>query len=152
MADPTIFPESSPRFGLPMLWSGQAQKEYFVNEAHALIDSLLHCVIEGKAPSPPINPAEGECWLVDDSPTGAWLGQAGRLALRQGGNWLFAAPRDGLRVHNRSLGQDQRYLGAWIAPQRPLPPSGGLSVDAEARTAIAAILSCLSQAGIISSN
>jgi hypothetical protein len=35
MSDPLTFENSSPRFGLPFLYVGQAQKEFYVNEALA---------------------------------------------------------------------------------------------------------------------
>lgn len=149
MPDPIAFDTLSPRFALPLLWAGQAQKEYFVNEAHAIADALLHCAIEGVASAPPATSVEGENWLVGASPSGAWSGQAGKLACRQAGNWLFVAPRDGMRVLNRASGQEQRFSGSWIAPARPAGPSGGITVDAEARAAIEAILDCLESAGLI---
>ena len=53
----------------------QAQKEFVVNESLARIDALLHCAVEGVAAEPPGEPAEGECWLVADTPSGAWAGR-----------------------------------------------------------------------------
>lgn len=149
MTDPIAFASLSPRFGLPLLYAGQAQKELHVNEAHALTDALLHGIVEGEASTPPVDPAEGQAWLVGGSPDGAWAGHAGKLACRQSGQWLFVAPRDGMRLHSRALDQEIRYLSGWIAPDRPGEPSGGSTIDAEARAAIAAILDSLEQAGIV---
>ncbi|MGH6786105.1 MAG: DUF2793 domain-containing protein [Novosphingobium sp.] len=149
MSDPLAFDPASPRFALPLLYAGQAQKEFYVNQAHALTDALLHCAIEGTANAPPAEPGEGSAWRVGASPTGAWSGQAGKLACRQGGSWLFVAPRDGLRVLDRVTGQDLRYVGTWQNPAAPALPSGGTVVDAEARGAIAAVVACLRAAGLI---
>ena len=148
MTDPLIFDSISPRLGLPFLFAGQAQKEMFVNEAHALIDALLHGVIAGEANTPPTDPIDGECWLVGSAPTGAWDGEAGRIACRQQGNWLYISPRDGMRLLDRDSGQERRYRSGWLAPEAPVAPSGGATVDAEARTAIVALIECLREAGI----
>jgi len=64
MSDPTSFTLTTPRFGLPFLFSGQAQKEVSVNEAHALADMLLHPCIAGELAAPPASPSAGDCWLV----------------------------------------------------------------------------------------
>lgn len=148
MSDPLIFDSASPRFGLPLLFAGQSQKEVFVNEAHALADALLHCAIEGEASSPPPDPEEGEAWLISAVPSGTWTGHAGRLAFRQAGNWLFATPRDGLRVLNRSTGQELRFRGGWQVPEAPAEPSGGSVVDVEARAAIQGLIAALRFTGI----
>ncbi len=148
MSDPLIFDSASPRFGLPLLFAGQAQKELFVNEAHALADALLHCAIEGEAAAPPSEPAEGEAWLVASGASGAWTGQAGRLACRQAGNWLFVTPRDGMRLLDRGTGQEMRFHAGWQAPQPPPEPSGGSVVDSEARAAIQGLIAAMRLAGI----
>lgn len=127
--------------------AAQAQKEAFINEALALTDALLHCAIEGEASAPPAIPVEGTAWLVGPAPTGDWIGQEGRIACRQAGNWLFATPRDGMSVLDRATGQYRRYAGTWRMPDSPLEPSGGSVVDAEAREAIHELLAALREAG-----
>jgi Protein of unknown function (DUF2793) len=148
MSDPLVFDTISPRYGLPLLFAGQAQKEAFVNEAHGLTDALLHCAIEGTAASPPGSPVNGQNWLVGASPTGDWAGQAGKIACRQAGNWLFAMPIDGMRILDKSNGQAKLYRGAWQGPSAPASPSGGATVDAQARAAIDELIAALRQAGI----
>jgi len=148
MTDPA-FASRTPRLDLPLLFAGQAQRELFVNECLARIDGLLHAAIEGVANAPPIEPGEGQCWLVGTAPTGAWTGQAGRLALYQSGHWLFQAARDGMRLLDRSSGVERRFAGEWRMASRPAPPSGGTTIDVEARSALSALIDSLSQAGIL---
>lgn len=148
MSDPISFNSASPRFGLPMLYAGQSQKEFYVNEAHALLDALMHGSIEGVANAPPATPVDGTSWLVDSAPSGAWADQAGMIASRQAGNWLFTAPRDGMRLLNRANGQDMRFAASWQAPARPSSPTGGTTVDSQARVAIIQLLDALTNAGI----
>ncbi|MCZ8325535.1 MAG: DUF2793 domain-containing protein [Sphingomonadaceae bacterium] len=129
--------------------AGQAQRELFVNECLARIDGLLHAAIEGVANAPPAEPGEGQCWLVGTSPTGVWTGQGGRLALYQSGQWLFQPARDGMRLLDRSNGVERRFAGEWRMASRPALPSGGTTVDTEARSALSALIDSLGQAGIL---
>ena len=148
MPDP-LFDSRTARFELPLLFAGQAQKEGFVNETTARIDALLHGAIEAEQAAPPAAPADGQTWLVGAGASGAWLGQTGKIAARQSGNWLFVAPRDGIKLLNRSSGQEMRYSGSWKTATRPTLPSGGTVIDFEARNAITAILAVLTTAGIV---
>lgn len=144
-----LFESRTTRFELPLLFAGQAQKEIFVNELAARLDALLHGAIEAELAVPPISPSNGQAWLVASGASGEWSGKAGQIAARQAGNWLFFVPRDGIRVLNRATGQDIRFKDSWLAAARPATPSGGSTIDSEARTAINAILGSLSAAGII---
>jgi hypothetical protein len=149
MSDPLTFDSTTPRFLLPLLFSGQAQKEFTVNEALVLTDALLHCAVEGEADDPPAIPADGTAWLVGTAPTGEWAGQAGRIACRQLGNWLFVTPRDGLKVLDRSNDQEVRFSGTWRSPGAPAAPTGGATVDSEARDALADLIAALIEAGVL---
>jgi hypothetical protein len=152
MTDPISYSSATPRYALPLLFSGQSQKEFYVNEAHALTDALLHPACEGETADPPATPAEGQAWLVGSGATGEWIGEDGKLASRQAGNWLFTAPNDGLRLFDRSTGQILLYRGGWRRPAAPDAPTGGTVVDAEARTAIGDLVAALVEAGIFPSS
>jgi hypothetical protein len=148
MPDPVVFDDVSPRFALPFLFMGQAQKELSVNQAHALIDALLHAAVEDIAASIPASPADGQSWLIASSAPAGWEGREGFLACRQGGNWLFIAPRDGMSVFNRATGQTIHYDGSWRIASAPPEPTGGTTVDSEARAALLALVGALRTAGV----
>jgi hypothetical protein len=148
MTDPITFDSATPRFSLPLLFVGQAQKEAHVNEAHIIADAIMHCAITGEATSPPTTAADGDCWLVGIDGSGAWAGQSGKIACHYSGNWLFITPAIGMRIFDRANGQDRRYHNTWLTPEAPPVPSGGATIDAEARTAVVTLIARLREAGI----
>jgi hypothetical protein len=152
MTDPVTFDSASPRFGLPLLFAGQSQKEVYVNEAHILVDALLHCAVESIANTPPASPADGLNWIVGSTPSGIWSGLAGRLACRQGSAWIYVTPRDGLCVLNRANGQKMQYFGAWQAASSVTAPAAGTVIDNESRAAIGQIIAALRVSGILTSS
>ena len=149
MSEPLVFTSTTPRLDLPNLFAAQAQKEFTVNEAFSLIDALLHPVVQGESNDPPPSPNEGECWIVGSQPTGEWTGYTNRIACYQSGNWLFVSPLEGMVVFNTSEGRIARYDGGWSSPPAIAIPNGGTTVDTEARSAIAQIVSALTVAGIL---
>lgn len=160
------------RFALPLLHPGQAQKELFHNEALTLADALVQpCVEAAGVDAPPSDPVPGQSWIVGASPTGAWTGAAGSLALWSEGGWRFVPPREGMAAWIAADGLIARYAGGvWrsghmtaaqlmidgekvVGPREPAidDPDGGTVVDAEARSAIEAILEALRAHGLIDS-
>ena len=162
--------DATARFALPLLYSGQAQKELFHNEALTLADALIQPCVEAAGVSvPPADPVPGQCWIVGDSPSGAWSEAAGSLALWTAGGWRFAAPREGMTAWVADEGMAARYTGGgWhigrlagtrieiegeqvVGPREPAieDPDGGGVVDSEARAAIESILGALRTHGLI---
>lgn len=103
-------------------------------------------MLEGQLAAPPGSPQDGQCWLVGSGATGAWTGKAGQLACFCSGNWLFAQPRDGMIALDRQAGQIVRFAGGWHQASRPAVPSGGATVDSQARSAIAEVVAALTTA------
>ncbi|THD38334.1 MAG: DUF2793 domain-containing protein [Sphingomonas sp.] len=164
--------ETTDRFALPLLQPGQAQKEMFHNDALAALDLLVQPTVETIGlETPPTAPESGQCWIVGDSPVGAWAGKAGQLAGWSAAGWRFAVPREGTAAWVIADALTARYRdGGWTLGEETAAhlaiggdavvgarqaaiaaPSGGATVDAESRTAIAAMLGALRAHGLIAS-
>ncbi|MFS2110734.1 DUF2793 domain-containing protein [Sphingomonas sp. Sphisp140] len=161
--------ETTDRFDLPLLHAGQAQKEMYHNEAIIGLDLLSHACAEAIGLNlPPADPAPGQCWIVGDTPEGAWLGRAGEVAAWTEGGWRFLAPREGMRLwlgeeagfalftgdewrageaHGRVMVAGRQVVGERAAAIAE--PQGGPVVDAPARAAISAVLVALRAHGLI---
>ena len=86
----------STRLRLPYLAAAQSQKHVTHNDALQVLDALVQiAVLDRDRLVPPTAPAEGDRHLVGTSPTGAFAGQAGRLAAFEDGAWRFHQPRAG---------------------------------------------------------
>lgn len=142
---------TTPRFALPLLGVAQAQKEVTHNEALTLLDALVHAAVEaGPLAAPPTGPAEGQCWIVGATPTGAWAGQDHAIAIRTGGGWRFAPPREGMQATRLTDGARLRFDGGvWAAPATIAAPSGGSTIDSEARSAISTLILHLAAQGLL---
>jgi hypothetical protein len=160
----------SARLTLPFLSPGQAQKEFFHNEALQVLDILVAAAVEeGPRTDPPAAPAIGMCYIVGTAPTGDWSGKPHFLAGYTSGGWRFVAPAPGISAYVKSTGEcatyrsgvwefgilrgssirvdDQQVVGARLAAIAS--PSGGTTIDSEARVTINALLGALRQHGLI---
>lgn len=148
----------------------QAQKEVTVNEALALLDCAVQPVVVSVAPAGvPGAPVPGQSWIVGSGATGDWAGQDGALATWTAGGWRFIVPFDGMAVWSIADAVPVlRTSGAWAIGQvrasalviggdqvmglrQPTiaEPSGGATVDTQARDCLALILDALRTHGAI---
>lgn len=149
MAEPIAFTSHTPRFSIPLLFAGQAQKEFFFNEAQHLIDTLLHLAVEGIANAPSAAPSEGECWIVDSSAQEQWTGMEDSVAVFTASAWKFVAPTDGMTAFDKASGQKFLYDGGWQTASLPNEAQGGTTIDSEARNAINGIIAALRDQAIL---
>ncbi len=162
--------ENTPRLAFPLLAAGQAQKEVTHNEALIRADMLIQPVVQAVGiNTPPSSPSAGQCWIIGDSPSGVWADQAACMACWTDTGWVFALPIPGMTALDQSSDQVIQYKsGQWtsgevnaaqvkingvqvIGAQCPsIPnPSGGSTLDTEARITIVSILTALRDHGLI---
>jgi hypothetical protein len=158
------------RLTLPLLMSGQAQKEVTHNEALVLLDMLVQAVAESASISlPPSAPGTGSCWIVPAGGSGAWADFPLHIACWTTGGWRFAAPFAGMVIWVKANGCLHRFDGAaWqpdavradglhiggeqvVGPRAAgiADPVGGTVVDLEARSAVGQLLAMLRNHGLI---
>lgn len=111
--------DTSPNLDLPFLLPAQAQKHVTHNEALGQLDLFVQMVVQGfDATTPPGAVADGQIWALGAAPAADWAGQAGRLATRLGGGWVFIDPREGWRAWGLAEAQLRVWRGTdW----RPFP-------------------------------
>ena len=149
MPDPISFPSTTRHTDLPLLFAGQSQKEFFLNQSLVTIDALLIRSVESVLNAPPENALEGDCYLVGATPTGDWTGQGENLAIGIGESWTFVEPIEGMELFDRAAGHKLIYRSQWFEPIAPSQLEGGAVVDVEARAFISALANTLKTAGIL---
>ncbi len=145
--------ETTPKFGLPLLYTAQANKEIIHNEALMLLDATILPVIVAEQADPPADLTSGDSgksWLVAANPTGVWENEEGRLAFWMGDSWRFVEAPERSRIFRSDLAVEfLKRSDGWFSPSTMADPSGGAVVDNEARQAITSILSFLRSTGAI---
>jgi hypothetical protein len=142
----------------------------FHNEALQVLDAVVAPAVEGPPQDVPLtSPAVGDCYIIGDTPSGAWAGNPQALAAYSAGGWRFVPPVEGLSTYVRSDGVFALFRsGAWelgevrgsslildgdqVVGSRAAAiasASGGTIVDVQARAVIDQILTALRQHGLI---
>lgn len=129
--------------------AGQAQKEFFVNQAFGLLDALHARAVIASRPAPLAAAAEGEAFRVTAPATGAWAGHEDSIAILIGGGWHFVAPAEGMLLFDREAARTIMFRSQWEVATAPVMPSAGAVVDTEARAALAGLIQELMAIGIL---
>lgn len=148
--------DRTPRFGWPLLRSGQGQKEVTHNEALVSIDAMTSPAVESAVQAAPATTGSGRLWIVPAGASGAWSGRDWMIAQDAPGGWRFHAPVDGQMAWLKDRSAPTRFAGGtWtvlppMASPRPVQePAGGALVDIEARMALGKMLEVLRAHGLV---
>lgn len=102
--------------GITLVEQSQAQKEVTVNQAITRLDAILNTGAKSRTTNtPPGSPATGDLYIVGGTPTGAWSGQAGKLAYYDQA-WQFITPNEGISLWVNDEDLIYSYnSSAWVA-------------------------------------
>jgi hypothetical protein len=148
--------QQTPRLALPLIAAGQSQKDVTHNDAVLALDRLVAlAVLSASALAPPASPPDGGVWIVPAAGATIWGQPAGTLMHRQDEAWIAALPHDGQVAYVAENGLLLVHAGGWQIVRRmgtPMTvelPSGGGTIDAEARSALASLISIMEHHGFV---
>lgn len=89
---------TTPVLGITQLAPGQAVPETKVNEGMRALEqgAAWFRFKDRDLAAPPGSPADGDCYLVAASATGAWAGQDGKIAFYRSSAWVFLTAKEGM--------------------------------------------------------
>jgi hypothetical protein len=106
----------SPRHGLIKAPLTVRQRDQDYNANVAIQDVLIQPSMIDQTNTPPGSPTEGDCYLLDTAPTGAWDGHANELAQYLNSGWTFFEPAEGWLIYLQDTDVYMSYNGsAWAA-------------------------------------
>ncbi len=146
-------PDTSTILSLPLIQPAQAQKHVTHNEALRLLDLMVQLSVTARAVTvPPVSPVLGDRYIVPAGASGAWAGQAGKIAMFETGVWQFFTPLAGWQAYVVDEAAMATYTGTVWQTAADVPPSFsqlGISAtpDATDRLAVSSPGSLFDHAG-----
>ena len=122
--------KQGPNLGLSYGWALGESNWNTGNDASLLkLDAVIHLSVLSIIAAPVLT-AEGTRYIVGASPTGAFAGQAGKLAVRINAAWTFYAPVKGWRAWVETPGAYYRHDGTnWVLDVADVPVQPFLDVS-----------------------
>jgi hypothetical protein len=111
---------TTPKLGLTELVAAQNQPEIPINQALRALDQIEQMSVASILNTPPGSPVDGDAYIVDTSPTGAWSGHAQDIAYFVAGTfneWRFMTPNSGWLAYVVALDKFYYYKASttsWI--------------------------------------
>ncbi|MCO5159995.1 MAG: DUF2793 domain-containing protein [Mesorhizobium sp.] len=88
--------DQTPTLKMPYIMPSQAQKHVTHNQSLEILDAVVQLAVLSRSVSdPPAVPQEGDRYVVGATPTGAWSGHAGKIAVARPGGWAIVPPLAG---------------------------------------------------------
>lgn len=121
--------KTAPNLGMNYGWDlGESGWKPGMDANMKKLDAIVGAAVLAIANSPSVTD-DGTRYIVGSSPSGAFAGQFGKLAVRVEGAWEFYTPRAGWSVYNLADGTAYRYTGsAWVIPEITIPAQPFLEV------------------------
>lgn len=102
----------TPNLGLPLAPNGSNNITLAYNQLAQIVDAFLPLAVQSMAlAAPPVTVEAdiGKRWIIGASPTGAWAGAAGKVALCTGPNvWTILTPPQYIRAYVIPLNAEYR--------------------------------------------
>ena len=111
---------TTPNLAITELVAGQENSETTVNTSFLIIEALLAGRIEDNDLTAPPSGVNGKAYIIAGSPTGAWSGKAGYIAIYNEG-WTFVAPTGGMTFYlhdEKELISYSSQESAWYPVQK----------------------------------
>ena len=146
-------PDTSTILSLPLIQPAQAQKHVTHNEALRMLDLMVQLSVKARdLTAPPVSPVLGDRYIVPVGASGAWAGQAGKIALFEAGAWQFFTPLVGWQAYVVAEAAMAIFTGSVWLTAADVPPSFsqlGVSAtpDAINRLAVSSPASLFDHAG-----
>lgn len=140
---------------LPLIEANQAQKHIPHNEALRLLDVVVQLAVASRTlTTPPGSPTLGARYIVAAGASGAWAGQASKIAFYSENGWEFVTPLTGWYAYIAAEGQLAIFNGTgWEVPSGSggpsNPPQLGINAvpDATNRLSVSAPATLFSHEG-----
>ncbi len=105
---------------ITLVEQAQSQKELTLNQALVRIDALLNTGAKSRTiATPPVSPILGDVYIIASSPTGDWVGQAGKITYYDS-IWRIITPNEGMTLWVNDENLIYSYDGtSWVLSNNP---------------------------------